>query len=101
MFPDERPDSAVRHARPAARQGRLARALSDLRPLDPVHSIKAKLSLIIGATVTMYMIVTWVGIRFEFGVLRTFPVALVLSLLVTHLLARGMTRPLRDMKVGS
>ncbi|MPV48897.1 HAMP domain-containing protein [Pseudactinotalea sp. HY160] len=104
MPPDgtgDRAARAVRHARVTAWRSRLRAALTDLRPLDPVRSIKAKLSVIIGATVTMYMIVTWVGIRFEFGVLRTFPVALILSLAVTQLLARGMTRPLREMTAAA
>src|SRR5699024_12847819 len=73
----------------------------DLRPLDPVRSIKAKLGYIIVATVVIYMIVTWAGLRFGFGVLRTFPVAFIASLLVTQILARGMTRPLREMTASS
>lgn len=95
------PDLARRHARGQSWRRRMMTVAGDLRPLDPVRSIKTKLSLIIGATVTMYMIVTWVGIRFEFGVLRTFPVALILALAVTQLLARGMTRPLRDMTAAA
>ena len=56
-----------------------------------------KLIVIIAATVAMFTFVTWAGIVFDFGVLRTFPVALLISLLITQFLARGMTRPLRDM----
>lgn len=73
----------------------------DLRPLDPVRSIKAKLGYIIVATVAIYMIITWTGLRFGFGVLRTFPVAFVASLLVTQILAQGMTRPLREMTAAT
>src|SRR5690625_3626487 len=73
----------------------------DLRPLDPVRSIKAKLGYIIVATVVIYMLVTWAGLRFGFGVLRTFPVAFIASLLVTQILARGMTRPLREMTAAA
>ncbi|HLS02059.1 MAG TPA: two-component sensor histidine kinase, partial [Beutenbergiaceae bacterium] len=51
----------------------------DLRPLDPVRSIKAKLGYIIVATMVMYMAITWAGLRFGFGVLRTFPVAFIAS----------------------
>ncbi len=69
----------------------------DLRPLDPVRSIKAKLGYIIVATVIIYTLITWAGLRFGFGVLRTFPVAFIASLLVTQILAQGMTRPLREM----
>lgn len=73
----------------------------DLRPLDPVRSIKAKLGYIIVATMVMYMTITWAGLRFGFGVLRTFPVAFIASLLVTQILAQGMTRPLREMTAAA
>src|SRR5690625_7543356 len=89
--------SNLRHARSTEvgwRQ-RFTTALGELRPLDPVRTIKMKLIVIIAATVAMFTLVTWVGIRFDFGVLRTFPVALVCSLLMTQFLARGMTRPPR------
>lgn len=62
-----------------------------------MRSIKMKLIVIIAATVAMFTAVTWAGIVFDFGVLRTFPVALLISLLITQFLARGMTRPLREM----
>src|SRR5699024_4566477 len=73
----------------------------DLRPLDPVRSLQAEPGYIIVATVVIYMIVTWAGLRFGFGVLRTFPVAFIASLLVTQILARGMTRPLREMTAAA
>lgn len=74
----------------------------DLRPLDPVRSIKGKMIVIIGATATMYMLVTWLGDRlYGMGVLRTFPLALVSSLVLTQILARGMTRPLREMTAAA
>ncbi|HLS24740.1 MAG TPA: HAMP domain-containing sensor histidine kinase [Beutenbergiaceae bacterium] len=95
--------SNLRHARSTEvgwRQ-RFTTALGELRPLDPVRSIKMKLIVIIAATVAMFTLVTWVGIRFDFGVLRTFPVALVCSLLITQFLARGMTRPLREMTAAA
>ena len=88
----------LRHARGAVGwRDRLDGIYGDLRPLDPVRSIKMKLIVIIGATVALFTVVTWIGDRFEFGVLRTFPVALVCSLVLTQILARGMTRPLREM----
>ena len=95
--------NTLRHAR-STELGwgeRIAIAIGELRPLDPVRSIKMKLIFIIAATVAMYTLVTWVGIRFGFGVLRTFPVALVSSSLITQILARGMTRPLRDMTAAA
>src|SRR5690625_6459770 len=86
----------------AMRRGwRSGPARGGARPLDRVRSIKMKLILIIAATVLMFTLVTWVGIRFDFGVLRTFPVALISSLLITQFLARGMTRPLREMTAAA
>lgn len=93
----------LRHARSAeiGWRERFTTAIGELRPLDPVRSIKMKLIVIIAATVAMFTVVTWVGIRFDFGVLRTFPVALISSLLITQVLARGMTRPLREMTAAA
>ena len=95
--------SSLRHARSTevSWRQRFATALGELRPLDPMRSIKMKLIIIIAATVVMFTVVTWAGIRFDFGVLRTFPVALVSSLLITQFLARGMTRPLREMTAAA
>jgi len=92
--------STPRHRHPGESIWSRARE-RDLRPLDPVRSIKAKLGYIIVATVIIYTIVTWAGLRFGFGVLRTFPVAFVASLLVTQILAQGMTRPLREMTAAT
>lgn len=73
----------------------------DLRPLDPVRSIKGKLIVIIAATTATYMLVTTISRNFDIGTLRSFPVAVVCSLVVTQLLARGMTRPLREMTAAA
>lgn len=96
-------DGRLRHAR-AGRDSwpnPFVGTLLDVRPLDPVRSVKGKLIVIIGATVTLYMLVVWVGDRFDLGVLRTFPLALVASLALTQVLARGMTRPLREMTAAT
>ncbi len=73
----------------------------DLRPLDPVRSIKAKLGYIIVATMIIYAGVTWTGLQFGFGVLQTFPVAFISSFFVTQILSQGMTRPLREMTAAA
>lgn len=75
--------------------------LLQFRPLDPVRSIKVKLIIIIGASVFFYMVIVWVGVRFDFGLLKTFPFALLGALVLTQILARGMTRPLRDMTAAA
>lgn len=92
----------IRHARSGSSwRNPFPDTMLDLRPLDPIRSLKGKLIIIIAATVTMYMIVTWLGDQFGLGVLRTFPLALVCALALTQVLARGMTRPLREMTTAA
>lgn len=68
----------------------------DVRPLDPLSSLKIKLGVLVAATVTAAVLITWLGLQASLGPSRTFPLAIILSLLVTQLLARGMTSPLRE-----
>ncbi|MCL1869366.1 MAG: HAMP domain-containing histidine kinase [Promicromonosporaceae bacterium] len=72
-----------------------------LRPLDPLRSIKMKLGVLVAATVTAAAALTWLGLRVHLGPSRTFPLVIVLSLLLTQLLARGMTSPLREMTAAA
>ncbi len=70
----------------------------DLRPLDPVRSIKAKLGILVVAAVTGSLLLTWFALlELGFWPRYTLPLALALAVLVTQLLARGMTAPLREM----
>ncbi|MCF4122375.1 ATP-binding protein [Antribacter sp. KLBMP9083] len=73
------------------------RAIPDLRPLDPLQSLKTKLGVLVAATATLAVLITWLGLQASLGPSRTFPLAIVLSLLLTQILARGMTSPLREM----
>ncbi|GAA1990373.1 ATP-binding protein [Isoptericola halotolerans] len=75
--------------------------IPDVRPLDPVHSLKVKLGLLVVASVTVAVVITWVGLRNELGPSRTFPLAIIVSLLLTQVLARGMTSPLRQMTAAA
>ncbi len=75
--------------------------LSDVRPLDRFQSIKIKLGVLVVATNTLAVFVTWIGLRNQWGPTRTFPLAIVISLALTWLLARGMTSPLREMTVAA
>ncbi|GAB4084109.1 ATP-binding protein [Myceligenerans cantabricum] len=75
----------------------VARTLRDVRPLDPLRSIKIKLGILVASTVTLAMMITWLGLQLQMGPSRTFPVAILLSLFLTQFLARGMTSPLREM----
>lgn len=75
----------------------VAHTLRGVRPLDPLRSIKIKLGILVAATVTLAVLITWIGLQLGMGPSRTFPVAIVLSLVLTQFLARGMTSPLREM----
>lgn len=88
------------HQRHASTQAHLAR-LPDVRPLDRLQSIKIKLGVLVAATVTLAAVITWVGLNNHLGPSRTFPLAIVVSLVVTQILARGMTSPLREMTAAA
>jgi len=68
-----------------------------MRPLDRLRSLKIKLGVLVAAAVTCAVVLTWLGMQVRLGPTRTFPIVVALSLLVTQLLARGMTSPLREM----
>jgi len=73
----------------------------DLRPLDPLRSIKTKLGALVAVTVAvatvLAVIATWAG----WAAWLVVPLAVGLGLGVTQLLARGMTSPLREMTVAA
>ena len=74
----------------------------DLRPLDPVRSIKAKLALLVAASISVSALLTFVsltvfGWRARYGL----TVAVLVGLAVSQLLARGMTSPLRQMTAAA
>lgn len=71
------------------------------RPLDPMRSIKIKLGLlaVCNACVGGLMIVWGYGLGFRGR--TTLPVALLISVLVTQILAHGMTSPLREMTAAA
>ncbi len=72
------------------------------RPLDPVRSIRAKLGLLVAASVIASVTATWFGLVVLGWWLRfTLPLAVLVALVVTQLLARGMTRPLRQMTAAA
>ncbi len=77
------------------------RQLPDLRPLDPIRSLKVKLGLLVGASVTVAALLVWAGLQNGIGTRFTLPTAIILSLVVTQLLARGMTSPLREMTAAA
>jgi len=91
----------VTAADPRAAHSRALPHLPDLRPLDHVRSIKTKLGLLVGATITVSSLVVWAGLDNQIGPRYTVPAAIVVALVVTQLLARGMTSPLREMTAAA
>jgi signal transduction histidine kinase len=73
----------------------------DLRPLDPLRSIKTKLGVLVVATVGVSATLTAVGVKLGLWPRYTVPVAVLVALLVTQVLARGMTSPLREMTAAA
>jgi signal transduction histidine kinase len=69
------------------------------RPLDPMRSFKVKVSLLVGVSLVASSVALWLGAnwRFRYALLT----ALVVALLVTQLLAHGMTSPLREMTAAA
>lgn len=71
-------------------------------PLDRVRSIKVKLGLLVVASVVATAMLTWYGlVILGWWPRYTLPVAVLVSLGVTQLLAHGMTAPLREMTAAA
>ncbi|MDR1798616.1 MAG: HAMP domain-containing histidine kinase [Bifidobacteriaceae bacterium] len=75
--------------------GQVARGFS--RPLDLLGSIKMKIGVLVTAAVVATAGMTWIGLRNEMGPSRTLPLAVLAGLIVTQMMAHGMTSPLREM----
>jgi signal transduction histidine kinase len=67
------------------------------RPLDPLPTLKLKLSVVILAAVAVTVVVFWAGVRIGVWPSVSGVVAGSLALGVVWFLARGMTSPLREM----
>jgi signal transduction histidine kinase len=70
-----------------------------LRPLDPIRSIKLKLSILLVASGCAGGVVFWRGIGWF--PIRTGFTALAVALVTSYLLAHGMTLPLREMTAAA
>jgi signal transduction histidine kinase len=73
----------------------------DWRPLDSVRSIKTKLGLLVAVTIGVASLLAVLATRAGLSPWATVPVAVVVALGVTQLLARGMTSPLREMTLAA
>ena len=67
------------------------------RPLDVVVSIKAKLGVLVAASVVVAVVLSLLGSAAGVPALLVLPVSVLLALGVTQLLAAGMVQPLRQM----
>src|SRR4029077_1053520 len=67
------------------------------RPLDPVPSLKVKLSIVILAAVAVTVIVFFIGIKVGIWPSIAGVLAGLVALAVVWVLARGITSPLREM----
>ena len=75
--------------------------MRDIRALDPVHSIRTKLGVLVAVTIGVAAVLTAVGIGQGLSPVYTVPVVVLAALAVTRLLARGMTSPLREMTAAA
>ncbi len=71
------------------------------RPLDGIGSLKAKLSIVIVAAVLTSITAVMLALALGLGSLYGVAVALLLALAMVNILARGMTRPLREMTAAA
>lgn len=69
----------------------------DVRPLDRFRSFKVKLGVLVVAVVSVSTLLTWVGLRAGLEPILAIPLVVLIAVVFTQLLARGMTSPLREM----
>jgi len=72
-----------------------------VRPLDRLRSIKTKLGVLVAVTVAVAAVLPTAGARLGLDPLLTIPATVAVALLVTQVLARGMTSPLREMTAAA
>ena len=71
------------------------------RPLDPLPTLKLKLSVVILAAVAVTVVVFYLGVHIGVWPSVAGVIAGCLALVVVRFLARGMTSPLREMADAS
>lgn len=71
------------------------------RPLDPLPTLKLKLSVVIFAAVAVTVVVFWCGLRLGLWPSLAGVLAALVALGVVRILARGITSPLREMAAAT
>ncbi|MFI6981599.1 ATP-binding protein [Embleya sp. NPDC050154] len=92
-------DSRPTRPRPRPRRPRLRRG--NLRPLDRLRSIKAKLGVLVIASVFVSTLLIILGLRAEVRFRYMLVFTSLACLAVTLVLAHGMTSPLREMTAAA
>lgn len=69
------------------------------RPLDPLRSFKSKTGLLVGASLLLASLTFWITAQWQFR--YALLAALIAALVVTQILAHGMTSPLREMTAAA
>lgn len=69
----------------------------DVRPLDTLHSFKLKLGVLVFTVTAVAALLSWVGASAGLQPLLVIPLVVLMGLVTTQVLARGMTSPLREM----
>ncbi|MFJ8043046.1 sensor histidine kinase [Kitasatospora sp. NPDC096147] len=102
-FPQQRKRTAQHHHEdPRGLASRAASRLwDDVRPLDPVRSIKGKLTLLVIVSVFLASLMVVVAIRSETQIRIIMIFSMIASLLFMQFLAHGLTAPLRDMTAAA
>ncbi|MFJ7906234.1 sensor histidine kinase [Kitasatospora sp. NPDC096204] len=100
-FPQQRngDSDGTRQQNLAARAAR--RVWADIRPLDPVRSIKGKLALLVIVSVFLATGMVVVAIRSETQIRIIVVFSMIASLLFMQFLAHGLTAPLREMTAAA
>ncbi|MER5350836.1 ATP-binding protein [Kitasatospora sp. NPDC002551] len=100
-FPQQR-NGDLDGSRPPTLAARAAkRVWADIRPLDPVRSIKGKLALLVIVSVFLATGMVVVAIRSETQIRIIMIFSMIASLLFMQFLAHGLTAPLRDMTAAA
>jgi signal transduction histidine kinase len=72
-----------------------------IRPLDRLGSLKLKLGVLVAASVGVASTLTALGLSVGVAPQYTIAASVLIALLVTQVLARGMTSPLREMTAAA
>jgi signal transduction histidine kinase len=88
-------------ARPGPLRRAAQRVWADLRPLDPLRSIKAKLAVLVITSVCISTLMVVLALNSDTQIRIVMIFSVVASLLITQLLAHGMTAPLREMTAAA